>query len=283
MAKQIEGINGGFCGRVGTVIGYQWRGKWCMRSYPRHIRDARTPLQLEQRAWFKRAVGFASRLTEVLRTGLRERSKALHLTEGNLFVALNKKCMTLAEGELRVDYENLILSDGMVAPVGFGEPELTVTGERFRLKVDFEANPLHLPARGGDKVFLAALCAGRNEAVLAAPAFRRDGTIAYTLPACWAGSVVHIYGFVQDYTGEASTSLYLGSVTLVDDAGKRADLLDGGGNLGSEGRELVGSHLDMMAEVEVAGLVQGHEVDVDVGHVDAHHGLANLDAGANFL
>ena len=198
MAKQIEGINGGFCGRVGTVIGYQWRGKWCMRSYPRHIHDARTPLQLEQRAWFKRAVGFASRLTEVLRTGLRERSKALHLTEGNLFVALNKQCLTLEEGRLKVDYENLVLSDGMVAPVGFGELELTVTEERFRLKVDFEANPLHLPAQGGDKVFLAALCEVRNESILAAPVFRRNGTIAYTLPACWAGSVVHVYGFVQD-------------------------------------------------------------------------------------
>ena len=46
MARQIEGINGGFCGRVGTVIGYEWRGKWCMRSYPRHIHDAKSPQQL---------------------------------------------------------------------------------------------------------------------------------------------------------------------------------------------------------------------------------------------
>lgn len=282
MAKQIEGINGGFCGRVGTVIGYQWRGKWCMRSYPRHIHDARTPLQLEQRAWFKRAVGFASRLTEVLRTGLRERSKALHLTEGNLFVALNKQCLTLEEGRLKVDYENLVLSDGMVAPVGFGELELTVTEERFRLNVDFEANPLHLPAQGGDKVFLAALCEVRNESILAAPVFRRNGTIAYTLPACWAGSVVHVYGFVQDYTGEASASQYLGSVTLVDDTGP-VHLLDGVGNLGCERREFLRRHLDMMSEVEVARLVQGHEMDVDVGNVDAHHGLTDLDAGTDFL
>ena len=283
MAKQIEGINGGFCGRVGTVIGYQWRGKWCMRSYPRHIRDARTALQLEQRAWFKRAVGFASQLTEVLRAGLRKRSKSLHLTEGNLFVALNKKCLTLEEEHLRVDYENLVLSDGMVAPVGFGEPELTVTEERFRLKVDFEPNPLKLPTRGGDKVFLAALCESSKEAILAAPAFRRDKTIAYTLPACWAGSVVHVYGFAQDYTGEASASQYLGSVTLDDGTGEAIHLLDGVGNLGSERRELLRRHLDMMAEVEVAGLVQRHKMDVDVGNVDAHHSLADLDAGTDFL
>lgn len=283
MAKQIEGINGGFCGRVGTVIGYQWRGKWCMRSYPRHIRDARTPLQLEQRAWFKQAVGFASRLTEALRAGLRERSKALHLTEGNLFVALNKQCLVLEEGHLRVDYENLVLSDGMVAPVGFGEMELTVSEERFKLKVDFEPNPLKLPNHGGDKVFLAVLCEGRNESILTAPALRRDKTIAYTLPACWAGSVVHVYGFAQDYAGEASASQYLGSVTLADGTGEAKQLLDGVGNLGSERRELLRRHLDVMAEVEVAGLIEGHEVDVDMGHIDAHHGLADLDAGTDFL
>lgn len=38
-----------------------------------------------------------------------------------------------------------------------------------------------------------------------------------------------------------------------------------------------------MAEVEVAGLVKGHEVNVDVGDIDAHHGFTNLDAGADFF
>ena len=39
----------------------------------------------------------------------------------------------------------------------------------------------------------------------------------------------------------------------------------------------------MVAEVEVAGLVEGHEVDVGVGHVDAHDGFADLDAGTDLL
>lgn len=38
-----------------------------------------------------------------------------------------------------------------------------------------------------------------------------------------------------------------------------------------------------MREAEVAGLVEGHKVDVRVGHIDAHHGLADLDAGAHLL
>lgn len=60
-------------------------------------------------------------------------------------------------------------------------------------------------------------------------------------------------------------------------------LLDGGSNLRGQGGELVGGHFDMMAEVEVAGLVERHEMDMDVGDVDAHHGLADLDAGAHLF
>ena len=273
MARQIEGINGGFCGRVGTVIGYQWRGKWCMRAYPRHIRDARSESQLRQREWFKRAVVLASRLKGVLRVGMRERSRRLHLTEGNYFIALNKECFGLEAGRLRVDYGRLALSDGAVAPVAFGEPKLTVTEHAFTVAVDYSSNPLGLPAGGDDEVYLVALCEEEGTAVTAAPAYRRTGHIKMTLPACWEGKRVHLYGFVRDYTGETSASAYLGCVVL----------LNGGGNLGGEGREFLLRHRDVMAKVKVTRLVEGHKVDVDVGHVDAHHGLADLDARADLL
>lgn len=296
MAKQIEGINGGFCGRVGTVIGYQWRGKWCMRAYPRYIHDARSPLQLRQREWFKLAVQMAGRLTGILRTGMRERSRRLHMTEGNYFISINKECFGLEEGRLTVDYERLVVSDGPVAPVGFGTPQLVVSEQAFRVTVDYSRNPLNMPAEWNDEVYLAALCEG--EGVAASPSYRNEGHTEMRLPACWEGKTVHLYGFVKDYTGEASTSQYLGSIHVVGDKKESAllqqdtlnmtkhetvALLDGGTDFGGQGSELGRRHLDMVREVEVAGLVQRHKVDVDVGHVDAHHGLADLDAGADFL
>ncbi|MGX8712959.1 MAG: DUF6266 family protein [bacterium] len=214
MAKQTEGINGGFIGRVGTVVGYQWRGKWCVRSYPRHINDARTPGQLRQREWFKLAVQLASRLTPTLRAGMRERSRRLQMTEGNYFISLNKECFGLEEGRLTVDYARLTVADGPVAPVGFGTPAL-VAGERnFTVTVDFDRNPLHLPVENDDKVYLAALCEEEADGVLSSPAFRREERAALRLPAAWEGKTVHLYGFVQDYNGEASASQYLGSLRV---------------------------------------------------------------------
>lgn len=63
----------------------------------------------------------------------------------------------------------------------------------------------------------------------------------------------------------------------------RHSLFDGGADTGGELLKFVGAHLHMVCEVEVARLVEGHEMDVGVRHIDAHHGLANLDAGTNLL
>ena len=218
MARQIEGINGGFCGRVGTVIGYEWRGKWCMRSYPRHIHDAKSPQQLRQREWFKLAVGLAGQMKGLLRVGMRERSRRLHMTEGNYFVSLNKECFNVDEGRLRVDYAHLTVSDGTVAPVGFGTPTLEVTARAFKVSVDFSENPLGLPVSGEDEVYVAAMCEEEGTWVMASPAFRREEHAEMRLPACWEGKNVHLYGFARDYTGETSLSQYLGSMRVEEES-----------------------------------------------------------------
>ena len=214
MARQIEGINGGFCGRVGTVIGYEWRGKWCMRSYPRHIKDAKSPRQLQQREWFKLAVGMAGRMKGLLRVGLRERSRRLHMTEGNYFVSLNKDFFSVDDGRLQVDYAHLMVSDGTVAPVGFEAPTLVVTTRAFVVSVDYSENPLGLPVGGEDEVYVAAMCEEEGTWVLASPSFRRERHTELRLPANWEGKTIHLYGFVRDYTGETSQSQYLRSLRV---------------------------------------------------------------------
>ena len=115
MAKQTEGINGGFSGRVGTVVGYEWRGKWCMRTHPWHIKDARSERQLAQRRRFLAAVRLAAGPRGVLRGGLGYHSLQMHMTEGNLFSKLNKGCFGYGEGEAGIDYDGTCyIADGTV-------------------------------------------------------------------------------------------------------------------------------------------------------------------------
>lgn len=206
MARQIEGINGGFAGKVGTVIGYQWRGRWCMRSYPRKINDRRSAAQIEQRNWFIEAVRFASRLVEVLRVGLRQPSTALHMTEGNLFVRLNTPLFGMAEGRLQVDYEHLVLSDGGAAPVGFGP----MSARDREVEVDFSFNPARMVCDGSDKVYLVAIGADNQEAELGIPTYRRKGHVGIDLPSWWGPQEVHLYGMVQTHEGVTSPTQYIG-------------------------------------------------------------------------
>ena len=120
MAKQRFGVNDAYRGTVGTVIGYEWRGKWCLRARPLHVRNPRTAKQQSNRQLFRQMVDLASHMKFALRKGLRGVSLGMHVTECNLFVKRNKECFSLdAEGRVVVDWERLIVSEGEVAAPGF--------------------------------------------------------------------------------------------------------------------------------------------------------------------
>ena len=213
MAKQRFGINDGYRGTVGTVIGYQWRGKWCLRARPRFVRNPRTEAQQRNRGLFKQVVQLAGRMKEALRTGLHDSSMQLHMTECNLFFSLNKECFAVEDEVLAVDYERLILAQGDVAPVGFGnavEREGTLT-------VAFAPNLDERHGMGTDEVYLYAWCPDCGEGRLSMPAYRYSGEVGVTLPEDWQGHEVHLYGFVLDRKGHASDSQYLGCLEPDDE------------------------------------------------------------------
>lgn len=309
MGLQSEGINGGFSGRVGTVVGYRRLGTWCVRAYVPSVCDARSERQLGQRGRFVAMVRFASQLREVLHAGMGFCSHEAHLTEGNYFVKLNKGCFALEGEALSIDYPQLRVSDGEVAEVGFGEVACRNEGMRWLLAATFVRNPLRLTVDGGDRVYLAAICAERSEALLSVPAYRRQEAVAITLPQEWQGCTVHLYGFVQSAHGEASPTTYLGRFQLTEpsadvevgpdyqsesgtptneDAPQQSlsepmASTDGLANLGGKVGQLVVPHADVVAEVEVGGSVEGQEVDVGVGDVNADHSHSDLDAGTDFF
>lgn len=226
MAKQTSGINGGFNGKVGTVVGYQWRGEWVMRALPHDFHDAKSERQLEQRGRFKASVGFAARLRDILILGLRQVSQKAHKTEYNYFQMINNDCLAWDGESLVVDYPNLKLSEGPVAPVGFSVfSEATQDGCVSQLNskhltlntitIPFEKNPEHRNCNSNDKVYVAAVNAVRCEAVLSLPVYRRMRSVTIELPVHWEGEEVHLYGFVQDLAGRASESCYIGEWSVV--------------------------------------------------------------------
>ena len=210
MAKQRFGINDAYRGTVGTVIGYEWRGKWCLRSRPLRVRNPRTAKQQSNRMLFKQAVDLASHVRMALKKGLRGVSLGMHMTECNLFVKRNKECFSLdSEGRLSVDWERLVFSEGEVAAPVFVGVE---TWPAASLQIGFEWDG----GSGDDEVYVYAYCPELEEGVLSAPAWRRMKSVQLALPERWQGKEVHLYGFAVDEEGAASATAYIGSLSPVE-------------------------------------------------------------------
>lgn len=267
MAKQRYGINDAYRGTVGTVIGYQWRGRWCLRARPHTVHDPRTARQRSARGLFAQVSQLASHFSAALRIGLHSEAVKAHRTEYNHFMSINRPCFSLEEGRLAVDYMSLAVAQGPVAPVGFISDEWGVMSderggmsdecggrsEERVVVVPFEKNPRHLRADGDDLVYLFAWCPAMDEGVLSTPVCRRSRRAEIALPGRWAGNEVHLYGFVKDYAGRTSDSQYLGS-RLMDYAELAARVPSAGGNDRHDG----GGDNDDSRDSHPAARTQGH-------------------------
>lgn len=213
MATFEQGYLGGFSGKLGPAVGYNWRGRWCLRSKPGVVRNPRTERQQAHRMMFKEEVLLASRLRWVLRETLDGLSLAEHLTPANLFIRENQAAFGWRDGRLEVEWSRLRLAMGPVAPVAFDAPQ--VSGGTT-LTVTFEKNPLHMRADAMDCVWLYVYCPEQETGYLAAPVFRRQRRISVTLPDAMAGCTIHLWGMVEDEHGRWSDSIYIGSGPLED-------------------------------------------------------------------
>ena len=206
MAKQWGSYLGGFSGKLGPAVGYMWNGIWVMRSRPAMVRNPRTERQMERRMLFKQEVQLAARMRRGVNQGLTALARQAHMTAYNLFVSLNQHCFGSDDGQLAVDWQGLTLSEGPVAPVVFGAPEVD---EGNVLTVAFDRNSSARRARTFDRVYLYVYCPERGEGLLAAPVERADRRVRVALPDWFAGKALEIYGFVQNEKGEGSPTVYI--------------------------------------------------------------------------
>ena len=205
MAKQTSGYLGGFSGRLGPAVGYMWNGKWCLRSHQPMVRNPRTAAQEAHRSLFRQEVQLAARMRWAVTTTLTEAAREAGMTSYNLFVSLNQGAFRLEDNQLAVDWRQLQLSVGPVAPVALGPATVDADG---RLEVDFERNPMHLASNAFDEVRLYVYSPALGQGFLAAAVYRRERHIAVVLPEGFADSELHLYAFAFDRQGRFSPTAY---------------------------------------------------------------------------
>lgn len=217
MAKQADGAFGGFRGKLGPIVGYQWNGIWCVRARPAAPKNPKSEKQTAHRELFKQEVQFASTMHWVISEGLDRTAHEAHMTAYNLFVKLNQQAFSLVDGNLQVDYSRLQVSAGGLAPVAFGPAQLDASGV---LSVSFEPNPLHIRADKFDNIKLCLYCPEVGEGFVSNGDYRRTGNCRIVVPDWMMGHEIHLYGYARDTRGFCSASQYIGS--LVAESGRAA-------------------------------------------------------------
>ncbi|MBQ9417693.1 MAG: hypothetical protein IJU19_03845 [Bacteroidales bacterium] len=209
MAHITSGILNAFSGIIGPVLGYEWKGRSCMRSRPAP-RNPRTARQQHGRSVFGATAHLWSLMREAAVVGLRGPAAERQVGENNLFVSLNRQCVSVADGEATIDYPGIRIAEGDLAGVAFGIPQVAADGT-----VEVGFSPLAGAAgMATDYVLLFAFVPSAEEGRLAAPVHRSDGHTSLVLPTRWTGMEVHLYGFAWDSCFRASPSAYIGSLTL---------------------------------------------------------------------
>lgn len=207
MALINQDIAGAFCGKVGPMVGYMWKNRACVRTYRKEINYPNTEGQQRERDWFVGMVRFASRAKTALQLGFSQQANDAGMTEGNYFISRNKQHFHRVNGRVEVDYDRLTIAEGSAADVLFHDATFS---EGEVVCVDFEKNMLFSRSSGDDCVYLYAYASELGEGFLSAPAKRRSKHIEVQLPETWAGTMVHLYGFVVDRDGRSSCSTYIG-------------------------------------------------------------------------
>jgi hypothetical protein len=209
MAKLSHGINGPFSGKVGTVVGYLWKGIPVMRGLPSERKKPFTPNELNQQAKFRLMNRFLRPVNGLLNVTFAH--LAVQMSAFNKAFSYNIKNATKGFGpDLAIDYDMALLSRGDLPKVESSTVQLSSPGI---LQFTWSDNSGKGKARDNDKVFVAVfqeeLGHWSTELNIAT---RNQGKCEINI-SIFSGKPVHGFiGFISADGKDASDSLYLGPV-----------------------------------------------------------------------
>ena len=209
MAKSNWGITSGFIGKLGNVVGYNWKGKNIQRALTPNGNKSHSQEQQLQRARFALITLVGGDLYEAIYEGFRHEANKLRSTQNGLFVKYNIGLISGTDPEaLGLDFENLQLSYGTLRGVDFGEA--SISGNTLTVAID-DNNLYGRRVSVSDRIYIAAYCPELGDARCYVAGTRgSEGNLTVNLPAKWNGKGIVAYGFT---VGAASFNEGLASAT----------------------------------------------------------------------
>lgn len=211
MAKNYQGVNGNWSGKVGNNVGAVSNGRTVIRIYQPIVSNPQTAAQMLQRSRLSIVSSFLRSLAGVIKLGYKAVSKF-----GTAWADCIKQNMdeavSLVGGVYTLDESKVVMSRGGVdLPYG-----LTATNDANDLTFQWTDNSGVGTALATDELVYLIKNKDRNQWVAAkSAAVRSTRTFTFACPSAWSGESIHVYAyFVRADESDASNTVYLGQIVL---------------------------------------------------------------------
>ena len=206
------GINGGYSGKAGSLIGYYRLGKWVVRGMPKlSAKNKRgTTAQKASRSLFTKMQYFLSPIVDFVRVGFNVEGRSKQMTAHNAAKSYNMLNAFTPEGE--IDYSKVLISFGKLP----GAINATVEKDELGLLFSWTNNSADKGAKTDDQVILLAYDVAQELTFgTLSGARRNEGKDLIKLQGHKTHSVFQVYiAFISDDRERVSKSSYIGEITF---------------------------------------------------------------------
>lgn len=205
MAKQINGIFGGYTGTLGNRIGYCRNGNNYIRTKPKSVNDVKTKAQQNQRSRFTLIVQLMKKIKPIIDIGFR--NSRGDTSPMNKAISVNlRNAITGSYPNLKINPEALVIASGNLTGCYGASMQFTY---KTAASIHWYNEPVG-NASNEDKVMALLYNTNKNEVVCSPDGARRqDENLQLSLPKTWIGDT--IAGYIAFYSKEnRSDTNYLG-------------------------------------------------------------------------
>jgi hypothetical protein len=206
MGQIKKGILGGFSGKVGTVVGANWKSISYMRSLPQKVKNPRTEAQVKHRAKFTFAVKTLKPFAQILNVGWKLSAKK---NQKPINVAMAYTLANAIKGEFpnyEIDTAKFQISRGLLRP----PLRAIYMGKNPALRsIQWDDNSGLGNAKATDQALIAIYNHDRNEVITHIGTARSMRSYMITFPKNWDNShLVDVFiGFMSEDGKEISNSV----------------------------------------------------------------------------
>ena len=205
-----KGILGGFSGKVGTVVGANWKRIAYMRSLPQNVKNPRTLAQQRQRSKFSLVVALLKPMLPFLRIGWKFYTGRQSAFNAATSYAL-ANAVTGTFPDFQIDHAKVLTSRGNLPPIA----NATAQSATGTLTLTWQNNSGVGSAQETDQLHIVVLNPAKDTALIVEGDNRSQETQIITIPTAWNGDKAHIYlSFISDDAKEVSNSICFDNVTI---------------------------------------------------------------------